>query len=113
MDWADEHDVYGIRIISDDAWNRFQEVLDCVPYPQEAYFGTNEELHFENKAEVLRAFEVSTLTDEEEAVFKKFFGNTYSDSVEFGWDPLDQFPESIPDEDYYRIYPEDKVEEDE
>jgi hypothetical protein len=108
MDWADEHDVYGIRIMGDDEWKRFQEVLDCVPYPQEMYFGTNEELNFKNKAQVLNAFEISTLTDEEVAVFKKFFGKPYSDGVEFGWDPIDQFAEVIPDEDFYRIYPENK-----
>lgn len=108
MDWADEHDVYGFRIMGDDEWNRFQEVLDCVIYPQETYFGTNEELIFESKEQVLKALEVSTLTEEEVAVFKKFFGKLYHDGVEFGFDPIDQFAERISEEDFYRIYPENK-----
>ena len=104
FDYADEFDVYGFQILSDKEWENIQEAIKRTTYPQEYYFGTNEEIIIDSADELLRGFKATKITDEEVEVFKKFFGKSYSDSVSFGWDgPFDAIMESLSEEDYTDI----------
>ena len=110
MDYADEFDVYGFRVVTDQEWDKFLKVIECLSFPLEAYFGTNEQVVFENKEEILQAFKMEKISLDDEKVLTKLFAPPYKDSdVAFGWDPFDYFQENISEEDYYRIYPENKV----
>jgi len=89
-DWADEFDVYGIQVLSDEEWKELQEAIKKIKYPLEMYFGTNEGLIFESAAETLNELKAVEISDDEMAVFKKYFGNEWSKSIDFGWSPIDQ-----------------------
>ncbi len=93
-DWADEFDVYGFQVLSDKEWAELQEAIDKIKYPLELYFGTNEQLIFESSDETLRELKATFLNLGEYLVFKKHFGTTYSDSIDFGWNPIDQILDS-------------------
>ena len=70
FDYADEFDVYGFQILSDKEWENIQEAIKRTTYPQEYYFGTNEEIIIDSADELLRGFKATKITDEEVEVFK-------------------------------------------
>lgn len=76
-DYADEFDVYGIRLFSRESWdNCVEEVrksFEDEPGEKEVYFGTNEACTFSNFDEWFRAIEILELTDDETAMFKRLF----------------------------------------
>lgn len=84
-DWADEFDVYGLRILSDIEWRDFQEAIKRIKYPIELYFGTNEALIFESEKVVLQSLAISELGYEEEITFIKYLCGRG-----FGWTPVNQ-----------------------
>lgn len=86
-DWADEFDVHGIRVLSNEQWNKLKEAIENVKYPLEIYFGTNEDFVFTNSQDTLRELNVTEIEDCEADIFKQHFGN------KFGWDPIDQILE--------------------
>jgi hypothetical protein len=109
-DYADEFDVYGFMLMTDEEWNKFEKVIDCMEdFPQEFYFGTNEQIIYENKENVKRAFKPIRISLEDAKVIKKLFGNQYNDDVNFGFIPYDQIRESISNEAFDRSGPEEKV----
>ena len=86
-DYADEFDVHGIMVLPLDEWKKQLELFEKAEYPFTKGFGTNEELEFNTFKDVKKAFTVSQINEQEYEVFKKFFGNTYSDSIDFGFIP--------------------------
>ena len=53
--WADEFDVNGLWVTTQDEYNEFLEQLDKVNFHgQEIYFGTNEWVEYESKEDLLR-----------------------------------------------------------
>ena len=73
-DYADEFNVHGIKVMTDNEWNYFKEAICNIKYPFEIYFGTNEQLEFESSGDILRGLTIIKIGIEEVATFKKYFG---------------------------------------
>jgi len=72
-DWSDEFDVYGIKLISEEKWERKKEFIRNVQdYPYEFGFGTNEEIVFEEPKDLINSIDVDEITDEEAKVLIKY-----------------------------------------
>lgn len=101
FDWADEFDVYGLEMVTEEQWNWTNKLLDSLDYPFTQYFGTNQDIEFNSKEDILCDIKVIEITEDEIATFKKVFGfRGYS----FGWMPDFVGPDSFYDE--YGYYPE-------
>jgi hypothetical protein len=92
-DYADEFDVHGIMVLPLEEWEKDLELYRKATYPFTKGFGTNEELEFNSFKDVERAFKVQPVNEQEYEVFKKFFGKTYTDSIDFGFIPDPPFEE--------------------
>lgn len=88
--WADEMDVTGHKVISEDAWNKFLELVDKIEFPITIGVGSNEEIDYDTKEQLLGAFSVVEVTTEFAHSWKYYF-NDYS----FGEFPLSQIVESV------------------
>jgi len=86
-DWADEMDVEGFMIVSEECWKYKQLEWENTPFPQELYVGTNEAIEYDDIKEYLRDFKVKEISDEEETVIRKLFGLN-SKFSNFGHVPL-------------------------
>lgn len=84
-DWADEFDVHGLELVTEEQWNWTNKLFDSVVYPCEKYFGTNEAIIFESKEDILRNVIVIEVTKEEIPTFRKILSNSSMPS--FGWTP--------------------------
>ena len=105
MDYADEFDVYGFEVVTEELWEKYKQMFKCVSYPNEYYFGTNEMVTFEDEAEVLRAITVTELSIMQADALKALFESSYGDAMaEFGWTPFGAMQEDIPEEDYDKIF---------
>lgn len=74
--WADEMDVSGFRIMTDDDWEAYQEAFKNHFDAGEQYshgIGTNEEIEYEDIKQFMSDFKVEEITTEEAAVIHKFF----------------------------------------
>lgn len=78
--YADEFDVDGFMVIADEAWKRYVDSLTDEDFGKrnDFYFGSNESLSFEDKANYLSCFDVKKVSDDELVVLKKFFGGKTS-----------------------------------
>jgi len=84
--WADEMDVCGWGLFSEEEKDNFLKVIDN--YFEDAceyflYVGTNQEIEYENKEDFMNSFEIVEISDEEGKTIKKIFGHSY------GFSPLD------------------------
>lgn len=52
--WADEMDLCGSRVFTQEAWADFLEKLNRVHWNHEFYVGTNESVEYRNKEDYLR-----------------------------------------------------------
>ena len=73
--WADEMDVYGFTIISEEHWKYKNLEWTHTPFPYEYGVGTNESIIFEDIQEYLRSFKVEKISDDEIKCIQKFFGD--------------------------------------
>jgi hypothetical protein len=73
VNWADEFDVYGFHIFSDEDWKEYLSFLDDITYPRERYFGTNESVEFSSKEEYLQQLRITDISKDEEVVLRRFF----------------------------------------
>lgn len=62
--WADEFDVCGFAVYSDDKYNKWLKLVDMVEFPVEWYFGTNEALEWETKEDFLCDIHVKDICDD-------------------------------------------------
>lgn len=92
--YADEFDVDGFMVIADEAWKRYVDSLTDEDFGNrnDFYFGSNESLSFEDKANYLSCFETKEVSDDELVVIKKFFG------LKSGFIPLNE-DKFYPEED--------------
>lgn len=90
-DWADEFDMSGFVVITKEEWVDFNSRLETANYPVEAYFGTNEAYEFQNKEEVLAGITTEEVFKEDMQTLTSLFGSKYSNTISFGWTPLDSF----------------------
>jgi len=103
-DWADEFDMTGFRVLSDKIWGAFQIAVEKMEYPQDMYFGTNEEYVFENASAIMSGIKTLEINDEDIKVLKKLFKPGWnSAAISFGWDPIEQVLESLSEEDYIKL----------
>ena len=103
-DYADEFDVHGFNIVSDESWEHYQKEFEVVKFPVKMYFGTNEGIVFEDINDITSSIEAEVITDEEEQLLRKLFNFGDREWAEFGWTPFGNFGEYISDEDYERIH---------
>lgn len=74
-DWADEMDVYGFTIISEEKWAFKKLEWEHTPFPQECMVGTNEYVEYKDMQEYLKNFKVKEISEDEIKCIQKFFGN--------------------------------------
>jgi hypothetical protein len=94
--WADEMDIEGFDILTKDQWEYKKLELEHTQFPQDVGLGTNESNDYESAEQFLAMFKVIPISDEEEKIIKKCFGE-YS----FGTIP---FIEGSATEDFYEKY---------
>jgi hypothetical protein len=70
--WADEMDIKGFEIVKKEWWDKFVESLP-ENKPLSHYIGSNEEMEWTNKADYLRDFTVTEISEDEVAILKKLF----------------------------------------
>lgn len=90
-DYADEFNVYGLRIVTSEEWKEIKEDVNNIEYPlEELYFGTNEFMDYDSAKELLSGFNAIVLDDSDVKVFTLFMHKTNGGygSHCFGWDPL-------------------------
>ena len=108
MDCSDEFDVYGFTIISNQTWEKYQEMFKCIDYPIEIGFGTNEILIFESIDDITESTTVIELSIPEERMLKKLFSHSHEDfDVEFGWLPYKNMVDELEDKYYKSIFGDD------
>lgn len=73
--WADEMDICGFVIMTDEEYKEFNQYVNNIFVPFEISVGTNEELNYENGEDFLRSITVKEITEEETKVLDKFFKN--------------------------------------
>jgi hypothetical protein len=86
-DWADEMDIQGFMIVSDEAWKYKQLEWKNTKFPQELGIGTNETMIYDDLDEYVRDFKTKLITDEEEQILRKLFNmnSTYADFGLIPW----------------------------
>jgi len=80
-DYADEFDVYGMRLMTSKEYAEFLDEAKKDTYPKELYFGTNEQIVFNDFGDVERSLTVEDLSPTGEQVIRAAIGD------EFGWFP--------------------------
>lgn len=78
-DYADEFYVYGFALCTEAWWTAHMDSLASVGWPQEVYFGTNESIEYHNAADYRRAFEVTSISQEDAATLWRLFPLDESD----------------------------------
>jgi hypothetical protein len=64
--WADEMDIEGFHIVSDEAWQKFLDMVTPELFGSYSFcIGTNEEIEYEDAEDVLSAFEATDISDED------------------------------------------------
>ena len=87
-DYADEFDVYGFEVISEERWQAIQVAIADLKYPcGDFYFGTNEGIIFESAQELRNSFEAIEITEDEVKVLEKCFKKF--NHISYGWIPTD------------------------
>ena len=71
--WADEFDISGWFVSSEETWDAFK-AQDFEP--REIYFGTNEGIEYESKADYLSRFKTKAISDSDAEVLVRLFGAT-------------------------------------
>jgi len=80
-DYADEFDVFGMRLMSNEEYKEYLLSAKNVSYPKEMYFGTNEFVDFFNFEDLKNSLTVEHLSDEAAQVIQDKIGD------DFGWFP--------------------------
>ena len=69
--WADEMDIVGFQIMSEDEWNfKIKEAKEC-QFPAEICVGTNQYVDFDTPEDYLNSFEIKEITEGEEKIIKR------------------------------------------
>ncbi len=75
--WADEMDIYGFSIMSQEKWKYKVNETNNTTFPREVYFGTNEFNIYETPDEFLSRFKVKHLKTAEFQILIKLFGREF------------------------------------
>ena len=79
--YADEFDVYGTRIMTNTEWADYLNEAMKDTYPKEIYFGSNEQIEFDNYQDVVNSLTVELLSGEQAQTIQDKLGD------EYGWFP--------------------------
>ncbi len=80
-DWADEFDMDGFRIMSEEEFEKYKTGMNNEEYPYEAGFGTNEWFDYDSSQDIMKDLTIVEMSEEDVIVFEKYFENG------FGWIP--------------------------
>ena len=84
-DWADEFDVHGFKVMTEEQYKVWLKELNAVRWPQEMYFGTNEAFEFNSLDEYQECIEIQLIDENEYIALKKLFDTKYNNEVDFTW----------------------------
>ncbi len=91
--WADEMDIYGFHILSDETWEKFLAFLDRVKeipdFQLNIGVGSNEDIDYDSVESLLKAFTVTDIYAEDVASIESNF------KLPYGQFPGDQLVEGI------------------
>jgi hypothetical protein len=74
MDWADEFDTNGFKIVSEEYYNLLKAAVESDgSYEDEYYFGTNEFFDLSVK-DIFNSYDVQSISEEEAQILEKLFG---------------------------------------
>jgi hypothetical protein len=85
--WADEFDVDGFAVYSNDKYYKWLKLVDMVEFPAEWYFGTNEALEWETKEDFMCDVHVEDICDDDARAIIDNFGTEYG-LIVCGYDEL-------------------------
>lgn len=81
--YADEFDVYGFALYSEEKYNQWIQLLDMLEFPFESYFGTNEEIAWTDKGDLLSKIKIRDISNEDSLVIKNVFPLYYDEYGHF------------------------------
>lgn len=81
--WADEADFRGFQLVDQKGLDAINKGIDEAYYPREHYFGTNEEIIFEDASEVREGIEVIEITHIDYETLKNLFGMGFGSTPDF------------------------------
>jgi hypothetical protein len=102
-DYADEFNVCGFCIVSKDVFDFQMRIVELFwkenpGCTKEFYFGTNEFMEYSSYQDIQETLTVTEISDEEILTFKKFFGEDYTDQIDFGVNQLLDFSDFFCDD---------------
>jgi hypothetical protein len=69
--WADEIDLKGFKLFTDDRWQEFQDAVPDKRFTR--YVGSNQDIEYDGKKDFLSRFSVQEIEESDYQVLKKFF----------------------------------------
>jgi hypothetical protein len=75
--WADEMDIAGFKIVTETEANEFKEKLKNNKDWFTICIGTNEDIEYGSGKDLLSELKFKKITEEEEIIIKKFFGDSF------------------------------------
>jgi len=75
--WADEMDISGWSIMTEKEATEFKEKLKNIKSWFTICVGTNEDIEYASGKDLLDELEFKKITEEEEKIIKKFFGDSF------------------------------------
>jgi hypothetical protein len=81
-DWADEFDMNGFKVMSEEEFEKYKTGMNNEEYPYEAGFGTNEWFDYEDAEDVMNDLTIVEISVSEAEVLTKLFTDG-----SFGWIP--------------------------
>lgn len=72
--WADEMDIVGFQVVTQQEWDDFVKLAHKLRYPSETYFGTNEFNEYDTVEELLACYEVTEITEDQAQTLENLFG---------------------------------------
>lgn len=96
-DYADEFDIYGFNIFTDEEYEKFIEIINLVE-SIEFCFGSNQSIEYETPEDLKSCFIIRKLTEQQ----YKEIGMCFS--LPYGYFPQEQIVDSLSEEDYQKFY---------
>ena len=77
--WADEMDLDGFRVCSDEETNKIKDAMDKLEFPLEIYFGTNEAVDYHSKESLMNSFTITRIEHSTASLLISYLGKEYGD----------------------------------
>lgn len=76
-DWADEMDIYGLRLLTEEDKTDIERLIRNNNYPLTHYVGTNEEIEYHSFEELKPRYIWTPITEDEYKTLHKLIGSDY------------------------------------